>query len=345
MKKAFLLGLFLASIASMFLIFFALYESFKLSELPIVPQELVAEPTAAPLQADISMENDSAKDPQIKLIAVGDIMLARSVNTSMIRLTDWRYPFLQTAQVLKQADILFGNLESPFGPDCPYTDEGMQFCADPLSLEGLVFAGFDVLSLANNHGFDQGREGHAFTKNLVSSAGILPVGFSETAQTVVSNAEGESVKVGFAAFDDTLSSLELDQVQKSITDLSSNVDVVIASFHWGIEYRDQPSQRQRELAQVATQAGARLILGHHPHWVQTVEEIILPSTSSSASERTVVFYSLGNFVFDQMWSKETRTGQVAFITLDKSGVVSYEASLVEIFDYSQPRFIEVLEGN
>lgn len=280
------------------------------------------------------LQNQDGFSSEVKLIAVGDIMLARSVNTSMIRRGDWRYPFLQTAEVLSQADLLFGNLESPFGPDCPYTDEGMKFCANPLSLEGLVFAGFDVLSLANNHGFDQGSSGYEFTKEQVSSAGIVPVGFNEVAEVVVTNAEGGSVKVGFAAFDDTMSPLDLELVEQTIFDLSSRVDVVVTSFHWGIEYRDQPSPQQREIAQVAAQAGSGLILGHHPHWVQTVEEIVV------ADSRTVVFYSLGNFVFDQMWSQETRTGQVAFITLDKSGVVSYETELVEIFDYSQPRFME-----
>ena len=307
-----------------------------------------------PLNEAEQAQSDDAESSQVELIAVGDIMLARSVNTSMIRRNDWKYPFLQTAEVLQQADLLFGNLESPMGPDCSYTDEGMRFCANPLSLEGLVFAGFDVMSLANNHGYDQGTEGYEFTKEQVSSAGIAPVGFNETTEIVVSNANGGSVKVGFAAFDDTLRSLDLNVVEEKIAELATTVDVVIASFHWGIEYSDQPSDRQREIAQVAAQAGSQLILGHHPHWVQTVEEIIVPTEDSDAlnesenknpTNRTVVFYSLGNFVFDQMWSQETRTGQVAFITLDTTGVVSYETKTVEIFDYSQPRFIDASVSN
>lgn len=266
---------------------------------------------------------------QLTLMAVGDVMLGRSVNTSMIRREDWRYPFLETAAVLRESDVLFGNLESPFGFNCPYTDEGMIFCADQRSVEGLVFAGFDVLSLANNHALNQGAEGLQLSVELLENNDIAAIPFGES--TVI---EKNNIRLGFIAFDDTLTALDTEVVGSSVSKLADTVDLVVTSFHWGDEYTALPSDRQKTLANVAAHAGSELIVGHHPHWIQSIEEI------PTSTGKSVVFYSLGNFVFDQMWSEETRTGMVARFEISKEGIESYQTQPVTIFDYSQPRFNE-----
>lgn len=108
---------------------------------------------------------------------------------------------------------------------------------------------------------------------------------------------------------------------------NAQADVVIPYFHWGSEYVGVPDGRQRSLAYAAIDAGADLVLGAHPHWVQTVEWY----------EGKPIVYSLGNFVFDQMWSRTTRQGVIATFTFAGSEVIKTRYSPVLIEDYSQPR--------
>src|SRR5690606_2415251 len=106
-------------------------------------------------------------------------------------------------------------------------------------------------------------------------------------------------------------------------------DMVIVSVHWGVEYKAKPNQRQILLGRAMIDAGADVVLGHHPHWTQTVEEY----------QDGVIIYSLGNFIFDQMWSEETRRGDVVEFKLDKTGVLGYQVKPIKIYDYGQPRWI------
>jgi poly-gamma-glutamate synthesis protein (capsule biosynthesis protein) len=104
-------------------------------------------------------------------------------------------------------------------------------------------------------------------------------------------------------------------------------DVVIPYFHWGAEYVSVPNQRQRSLAYAAIDAGADLVLGAHPHWVQETERY----------QGVPIFYSLGNFVFDQMWSTETRQGVIATFAFAGSRVTDVQFTPVVIEDYNRPR--------
>jgi poly-gamma-glutamate synthesis protein (capsule biosynthesis protein) len=199
---------------------------------------------------------------------------------------------------------------------------GMIFCADPQSIEGLKFAGFDVLTLANNHIFNYGRSGFEETKELLQDQDLEGLGEGEFYRTGI-----EGIKIGFLAMDDVSKKLEVAQVEQ-IEKVAKEVDVLVVSIHWGAEYRSEPTSRQKELAHKLIEAGAKVIIGHHPHWVEGVEEY----------KGGVIFYSLGNFVFDQMWSEQTRKGVVARIWLEKEGVAGYELLPIRIYDYSQPRF-------
>lgn len=260
--------------------------------------------------------------PTITLMAVGDVMLSRSVNTRMLKYQDWSYPFGDTLDFLLEADLLFGNLESPFNTSCQPTDEGMRFCADPRSVEGLVSANFDVMSLANNHALDQGRSGLEFSLDLLRSQGIIGLSFNQSAVI-----EKSGVRVDFIAFDDTLSRLDQNLMASLVSKLRADSDVVVASFHWGQEYQPEPTNRQVELARLAVDSGAKLVIGHHPHWLQPIENY----------QDAVIFYSLGNFVFDQMWSLETRRGGIAVIELDSDGIIDYRLEEVMIYDYARPK--------
>lgn len=281
--------------------------------------------TASPVQFfDQFLEKIKEEEP-ITLIAVGDVMLGRSVNAKMRSLDDFTYPFLKTADFLKAADLTFINLESPFYDDCPTTNTGMIFCADPKAIEGLVMAGIDIANLANNHIRNYGQEGLDLTKNLLQENSISPLG--PEPNLVIK--EIKKIKFGFLGFDLT-SGYQEESIIKAIKEKKLPVDILIVSFHWGAEYSSAPSSWQIDLAHQTIEAGADLILGHHPHVIQKTEDY----------HNGKIVYSLGNFVFDQPWSEATKRGLIGIFTFQDKKLVNSEFKEVSIKDYSQPELID-----
>ncbi len=258
----------------------------------------------------------------VLLVAVGDVMLGRSVNTTMVRKNNWRYPYEATAKELHAADVVLGNLEAPLAENCPHTDMGMVFCADKRATAGLKWAGFRVMSIANNHIFNQGKKGFEETMKWLRENGIGAVGEGYREQTIVNG-----VKIGWLAGDDVTKRVDDEELTKAVAAAKQENDVVVVSMHWGSEYTKTPNARQKDLGRKLIDAGADLVIGHHPHWVQTVEKY----------NDGIIAYSLGNFVFDQMWSEETRKGVIAKFWLGKEGVKDYAFLPVKIYDYAQPR--------
>jgi poly-gamma-glutamate synthesis protein (capsule biosynthesis protein) len=239
-----------------------------------------------------------------KLLFVGDVMLSRSVGAKMRAEGDWTYPFERIAPTLRSADLTFGNLE------CPVSDVGRNlhhlysFRADPKAIAGLTFAGFKVMSVANNHTFDWGRPALVDTLARLRAAGIRPVGVGandlEAHYPVLVRLKG--VKLAFLAYVNVppqvatagadqpgVAWLDRDRTLADIRFARSLADVVIVSVHWGVEYMRRPQRSQVELAHQMIDAGADLIVGSHPHVAQPLEEY----------HGRWIAYSLGNFIFDQ----------------------------------------------
>lgn len=277
-------------------------------------------PLLTPITQLTTQNPSSSQD--ITFMAVGDIMLGRSVNAKMRSLNNFTYPFQKTSNILKSADITFGNLESPFWSDCPTTNTGMIFCADPKVVEGFVYAGFDIVGLANNHILNYGKDGLEYTKQILESSNILysPLSFSK-----VTTKQSGGLSFGFLAYDLTngISHSLLSQISL----ISPTVDILIVSLHWGNEYEKKPQSWQTELAHQIIDSGAKVIIGHHPHVTQPTEEY----------NGGLIFYSLGNFVFDQPWSEETKKGNIAKIIFEGKNIKSFEEIPVYIIDSSQPQ--------
>lgn len=260
------------------------------------------------------------------LLFGGDVMLGRSVNTRILKYTDFSWPFRKTSVVLSNADLTMVNLESPFRSSCRPTDTGMVFCADPRSVEGLKLAGIDIVTLANNHINNQGREGIDETNTVLSQTGIVAIGQNKPYLVTIKN-----TKLAFLGFTDIAAGTQdiavatPENIVTQISAASSSADLVIATFHWGNEYSLR-SLRQQELARLAIDAGADVVVGHHPHWVQETERY----------HGKPIYYSLGNLVFDQMWSEETRRGLIVKLTFSGSNLLRQEQIPVRIFDYGQP---------
>ncbi|EKD53215.1 MAG: hypothetical protein ACD_61C00108G0001, partial [uncultured bacterium] len=185
------------------------------------------------------------------LIFGGDVMLGRSVNTRILKYADFSWPFQKISGVLSSADLSFVNLEAPFRSGCPPTDRGMIFCADPRSVAGLISSGVDIVSLANNHIGNQGLEGLTETLDILSKAGIASVGRGTPLVRVVNK-----TKLAFLAFNDIpqffpgISTSSRENIVTQVSGAKKDADIVIASFHWGDEYRFR-SSRQEELARLA----------------------------------------------------------------------------------------------
>jgi poly-gamma-glutamate capsule biosynthesis protein CapA/YwtB (metallophosphatase superfamily) len=284
--------------------------------------------------------------PQTTLFFAGDIMLSRNVAAKMYTAQDFSLPFINVSEHVAKADISFANLESPFNDQGDHSVEGsLNFNADPKSIEGLNYAGFDVISTANNHSYDQEKAGINFTYKWLNDHGITPIGTTPSCHmgTIITK---NNIKFGFlaysyAAFNDggtkrdplVCDANDLVSVAKDIQLLKTKVDFLIVSAHLGTEYKRSPDESSVLFAHKAIDSGADLMIGHHPHWIQTTESY----------KGKWIFYSLGNFVFDQMWSQDTREGLTVNITFQDKLLDKVEVKPVIIENYCCPRWATLEE--
>lgn len=290
-------------------------------------------------------QDNKIKDqpPEVSLLAVGDIMLSRSVEQMMISKNDWQWPFALVATTTSQADISFANLETPLTPGRIIKTGEFAFRSDPQSIAGLKSAGFDILSLANNHIPNFGQAGLDSTFQILGENNIFYVGAGiddvQARQPIIMSIKG--LKFGFLAYNDPsvvpvsyqakesqagTAFMDIDSLKEDIARLKPQVDWLIVSMHSGDEYQARPNKKQIEFAHTAIDAGADVVIGHHPHVVQTMEEY----------QGKYIFYSLGNFVFDQLWSEDTRRGLIVKIIFTKDTIKTPEFIPVYINQYFQP---------
>ena len=275
---------------------------------------------------DNFQDSESPELPkEITIIATGDVMLGRAVMTTSLDHDNPKYPFEKVADKMQEADITFINLENPIVYDCPRHTDGFIFCADPRMVEGLTYAGVDIVSLANNHAFNYGEQGIEETKEILTAYGIEYTGLGNV---VVQEIDG--IRFGFLGFDK--SQQEYPELtaseQELVIETNSNVDVLIVAMHWGVEYQSEALPGVRALAEKVVGLGADVIIGHHPHWVQNYETI----------NDVPVYYSLGNFIFDQMWSEATRTGMAVKLTFQEDRLINDERMSVFMEEWAQPEW-------
>ncbi|MBI5622108.1 CapA family protein [Candidatus Falkowbacteria bacterium] len=283
----------------------------------------------------------------VTMIAVGDIMLSRHVGTTMAEAADYTLPFSKTADWLASADMTVGNLESPFFDRGSRFNEGMVFKAEPEAVAGLARAGFDVLTLANNHILNQGTAGLEYTLRYLAENHIATVGggidFTAAHRPVVVTVQ--DTRVAFLGYSytpfhdspgqtDVVAGMDLEQARQDITAARQQADIVVALVHAGTEYTTEPTSAQQEFDRGLVDAGADLVIGHHPHWPQIIEEY----------QGKWIFYSLGNFVFDQEWSQETKEGLALEVMWQNKQLQRLRLIPVIIENYSTPRLADEVEA-
>ena len=271
-----------------------------------------------------------------ELVAVGDVMLSRAVQRKIEEFGP-NYPFQKVCQVIREADVAFCNLECAITLSQTSILKRNVFGVKPEEARGLSFAGFDIVSLGNNHALDRGRTGLSETMESLTQQEIQYVGagrnYQEANMSAVLNLRG--LKVGFLAyclyplegvvFREDAPSVALynpNAARKAIEALREEVDVIVVSLHWGDEYHSKPNSRQIRIAHQLIDAGADLILGHHPHVLQPIEEY----------KGGVIVYSLGNFVFDQR-KDATRKSVIFSAKFSRKGVQEFSTMPVQIIDH------------
>lgn len=279
-------------------------------------------------------ENLTMNKNQYLLLVTGDIIPARSVNYFMVKNNNFNLPFEKTADILKKSDIVFANLESPLIPNCPVTNEGMIFCGSERAVSGFVLANINVVNIANNHMGNQGKTGIDNTIRLLNENNILVTGNNQPAIKTVRGKTFGFLGYNTIGYEESgISWVTDNNYQITINNLRSQVNFVIVTFHWGDEYTDKPNERQIELAHQAIDAGADLVVGNHPHWIQSIEFY----------KGKLISYAHGNFIFDQMWSQETREGVIGAYIFDEKQLVDVFFIPVIIENYSQPRLANQME--
>lgn len=252
--------------------------------------------------------------------AVGDIMLADK-RGGIFERSGYDYPFAATAATLRTGDITIGNLEAPIATGGnEFREKRFRFRSDPAAAAAIRKAGFTHLSLANNHMLDFGPAALRETMEALDANGITHTGAgldleASRRERIVSV---KGVKVALLSYSLTYPAEFFATtnrpgtapgyeafVTSDIRRARSSADYVVVSFHWGVECADTPKPYQKNLAHKAIDAGASVVLGHHPHVLQGIEYY----------REGIIFYSLGNFAFASR-SKKSDRSIIARITLD-----------------------------
>lgn len=292
-------------------------------------------------QFDETKQTDSAPK-KISLGFVGDIMLDRGIKASVEKYGSGNYifPFEKVKDYLNDFDILFGNLEGPISDKGTLAGSIYSFRMEPRSAKSLKEAGFDVLSVANNHMGDWGRIAMEDTFQNLKDAEIIYSGGGNNkeeayqAQTILK----DGAKIAYLSFSefgrgyleatDSFAGIAIisdEKLKSDIEKAKAENDIVIVSFHFGDEYKKEPSAYQKTFAHKAIDYGADLVVGHHPHVIGTIEEY----------KGKYIAYSLGNFVFDQHFSKETMEGLALKATVENKKITDVSSDKIVINSYYQ----------
>jgi poly-gamma-glutamate synthesis protein (capsule biosynthesis protein) len=259
--------------------------------------------------------------PQATVGFVGDLGLGRHITSTARAKNDFSWSFQGISPWLLANDFTLANLESPIITDCPKVETGtFVFCGDPKFLPYLKSNKF-TFNLNNNHILNYGLDGLNQTKSYLSSASIPAFSDNFLIQTV------NGLKFGFLGYDFiTYPKLDKTQILSQVKALKPQVDFLIVSLHWGNEYLPKPEQWRIDFAHQLIDAGTDVIHGQHPHVWQGLE----------IYKGKYIFYSLGNFIFDQSWSYDTSHSQIARLTFTKTQIIDYKLFPIEIKFNSQP---------
>jgi poly-gamma-glutamate synthesis protein (capsule biosynthesis protein) len=291
----------------------------------------------SPKQASLSAEPRK----EIKILFVGDTMFDRYIReTAEKHGGDYNYPLLPVKDFLSQFDLVVANLEGPITDNSSRSidtkmDEksNLVFTFDPKSAKALADNNIRLVSLGNNHILNQGESGLAQTRKYLDTAGVEY--FGDTGNLVLGapswkEIDISGVKLGFANYNYSVAG-SFEKTVADIGEVKKQTDIVIVYPHWGTEFKvGEPGENIQALAHQFIDAGADAIIGTHPHVIQTNEEY----------NSKKIYYSLGNFVFDQYFQKETTEGLGVILTVEPDLAIKYDTVKFEMMRNGQTELVK-----
>jgi poly-gamma-glutamate synthesis protein (capsule biosynthesis protein) len=319
------------------------------------------------------LRNGEHSDPITRIGFVGDIVPGRNVEIKMRQYNDYTHPFHRVANVLKSFDLTVANLEGSLSDNLAVPTDGstFDFLASTQMLEGFQMAGIDVASLANNHSVwnnaGWGTQGLTDTMAALDSYGIGRIGagwnLEEARLAYTTEINGRSIAI--IGVDGVTANVQAREVNATVNEswlggaryagatadspgtfpydpdiflpdieaLAAEYDIVIPYFHYGVEYSELPPPWAIEGAHAALDRGATCVVTNHPHVIQGQE----------IYNGKPILYSVGNFIFDQMFSVQTRQGLIVELVFKGSTCVGMRSRGVEIEDFNQPRLMSAGE--
>lgn len=274
----------------------------------------------------------------VKGTVVGDMMLGRSITNKGSK-NNYKNMFSGVSDLWKDSDYVAGNLECVLldnASDYEKNDKEIHINAETKTANVLKENGFTLVSLANNHLADFKAKGVVNTLDTLDKVGLKHVGagrnLTEAAEydmqeingvKIATIAVSDIIPKDFAARDSKAGILTTKTLKyyQAVKDASEKADLVIANIHWGVEYGMTETEAQQQLARNLINWGVDVVIGSHPHVLQPVEKY----------GDGIIFYSMGNFVFDQGWSR-TKDSMVLNYYVDEDGNCSFEITPIRIKD-------------
>ncbi|MGE5615255.1 MAG: CapA family protein [Bacillota bacterium] len=299
--------------------------------------------------------NEEPRKPEIRFMAVGDIMLGRGVGMRLRRAGDYRKAFEKVSSYLNSGDIVFANLETPLTTSTHGLDKDRKIVlkAEPESVAALTSAGINLVSLANNHIMDYYEKGLMDTIELLDRNDIAHAGGGKNIDEARKPAiiEKNGLKIGLLAYTDMaelvfagnpylsfaagkeksgVAPRKYEIVMEDVAKARDRVDILAVSLHWGIEESFRISPEQVEFARSLIDNGVDLVLGHHPHQFQGIEMY----------KGKPIIYSMGNILFDQN-DPENMESFIVDMRYEGNELKEFEAIPVRILEKS---YVEIQEG-
>lgn len=280
------------------------------------------------------------------MAVAGDIILGRGVNNKMVAYNDYLYPYRKVRDEFMSADWRVANLE------CTITDlvapprdpSTFTFVTAKRAVDGLVYSGIQTVSVANNHADNAGADAFVDMLHTLQAHNIAYCGggntLAEARQPAIQTVKG--VRVALLAYNEIppggpyagpnsagIAPVDVATLPHDIAAARQQADLVIPFFHWGIEYTKDPTQHQQQVARAAIDAGADMVLGSHPHWIQAMETY----------KGRLIIYCLGNFIFDQDWSVPTQEGAMLHLYWRGTTLAGIRLVPYRIMDRCQPNIV------
>ncbi len=279
---------------------FSLWKNFDPQMAPAALEYVVTEPQT----------KKSVKE-SIDILFLGDMMFDRGIRYYAQKQGNYNFIFEKVFLLLSEKDLVVANLEGPITDNKSVsitakteTPNSYYFTFDPLIANLLYSNNVKLVSLGNNHIMNFGKDGLASTENYLETAGVEYFGSPNGQTSILKEIEG--LKIAFVGFNQFGGSSEKEKVLREIQKQKTTADLVFVYCHWGEEYWNNPTSFQDQAAKDFIDAGADLVVGSHTHVIGTKDYY----------NGKTIYYSLGNFIFDQYFSEETKEGLGLDVVID-----------------------------